>query len=143
MISTAVGADDTPPTASIGGGTGKLSGAIFEDANKNGVLDEGEAPAANIFVSLLGENSEVLASVSTDDAGNYEFSDLKEGVYTLRFEFTPDFVVRSTGVMVGDGKVITFVVPVITPDSRYDFVRLRLVNPATVKTSDPVSPFRP
>ncbi|WP_374212390.1 IPTL-CTERM sorting domain-containing protein [Thiothrix subterranea] len=61
----------------------KLGDHVWLDANKNGVQDEGEMPLANVTVLLLNADGEKVASTSTDNAGNYQFS-VAAGTYSVQ-----------------------------------------------------------
>ncbi len=62
-------------------GKGTISGTIFNDANGNGVLDQGEQPLSGWTVQLGGTNSQ---TVTTDASGNYTFTGLCNGNYTIK-----------------------------------------------------------
>ncbi len=59
---------------------GSISGKKFNDANGNGSLDNGEAGLANWKIKLSGAKRD---SVLTDDNGNYSFTNLTGGNYTI------------------------------------------------------------
>jgi protocatechuate 3,4-dioxygenase beta subunit len=60
---------------------------VWLDSNKNGVQDSGEAGVCNVKVSLFGaDGKQVGASVLTDASGNYQFSNLKPGSYSVVFD---------------------------------------------------------
>jgi protocatechuate 3,4-dioxygenase beta subunit len=60
---------------------------VWLDTNKNGVQDSGEAGLCGVKVTLLdADGKQVGASVSTDVNGNYTFSNLKPGSYTVVFD---------------------------------------------------------
>jgi protocatechuate 3,4-dioxygenase beta subunit len=60
---------------------------VWLDTNKNGVQDSGEAGLCGVKVTLLdADGKQVGASVSTDANGNYTFSNLKPGSYTVVFD---------------------------------------------------------
>ena len=69
---------------------GSLSGAVWHDLNRNGVQDEGEAALSDWTVFLdTNENGSVDAgekTVQTDQNGEYTFSDLSAGSYTVSQE---------------------------------------------------------
>ena len=45
---------------------GKISGVVWNDANQNGIFEEGEQGIVEGLVKLLDENEELLASTFTD-----------------------------------------------------------------------------
>lgn len=61
----------------------------FDDAPRNGLQDEGEELIEGVAVQLLDGEGAVLATTVTDENGHYEFADLCEGTYRVRFEL-PD-----------------------------------------------------
>ncbi len=67
----------------------QLGDRVWFDANKNGVQDAGEAGVAGVKVTLLDANGVAVASPLTTDAnGNYLFSNLKPGTYSVQFDKT-------------------------------------------------------
>ena len=67
---------------------GSIGDKVFEDANHNNVQDKGEAGIGGITVNLLNAANAVIATTKTNAAGNYLFSELDPGAYTLRFDKT-------------------------------------------------------
>jgi uncharacterized repeat protein (TIGR01451 family) len=65
------------------GQVGEISGVVFNDSNRNGVLDAGEKGVTGITVELSRETGEVLSSQVTDAAGAYRFEHLFPGVYAV------------------------------------------------------------
>ena len=67
--------------------TAAVGDRVWLDSNKNGVQDSGEAGVCNVKVSLFdADGKQVGASVSTDANGNYQFSGLKPGNYSVVFD---------------------------------------------------------
>ena len=61
---------------------GRITGTVFEDANENGMLDDGETGLADIEVRMTGPNG--LNGVgTTDEAGMYVYSVPEDGEYTV------------------------------------------------------------
>ena len=64
-----------------------LGGAVYEDANGNGLKDTGETGIAGVTVTLTGSNvvSGAITPVTatTDADGNYTFDTLLPGTYTI------------------------------------------------------------
>jgi uncharacterized repeat protein (TIGR01451 family) len=81
-----VGSSDSYLDADFGyqGAKGKIGDFIFYDANANGVYDGGPAEfgLANVTLSL-SKGGSVIATTSTDAGGNYLFSGLVDGQYTV------------------------------------------------------------
>jgi hypothetical protein len=115
-------------------GSGKITGVVFQDNNRNGIRDrckdQGISADPNqerceygipgITVSMMKgayENSsdEVLFIARTNENGEYEFTGLREGVYTVKVHADPrQWEVTSPNpllvtLLVGpDGKVVDF-----------------------------------
>ncbi|WP_337867469.1 SdrD B-like domain-containing protein, partial [Meiothermus sp.] len=80
----------TPPPPSI-------SGTVYNDNNGNSSLDVGEPRLANVQVELLNSGGTVIATQSTDAQGNYTFTGIAPGTYTVRVSTTdPDLPPGST-----------------------------------------------
>jgi len=61
-----------------------LGDTVWLDANNNGLLDAGETGIENVTVELLDSGGAVIATDVTDANGNYLFSDLPPGDYSVR-----------------------------------------------------------
>ncbi|QGJ68433.1 Hypothetical protein PBC10988_0920 [Planctomycetales bacterium 10988] len=62
-----------------------LSGTVFDDLNNNGVQDGGELGIPGVTVTLTGTDDlgAVSQTILTDANGNYSFTDLRPGEYTV------------------------------------------------------------
>ncbi|NYE60388.1 protocatechuate 3,4-dioxygenase beta subunit [Duganella sp. 1224] len=66
---------------------GSIGDRVWLDANKNGLQDSGETGVCGVKVMLLdADGKQVGATVTTDANGNYQFSNLKPGNYTVVFD---------------------------------------------------------
>ncbi|WP_341776355.1 SdrD B-like domain-containing protein, partial [Staphylococcus hyicus] len=65
--------------------TYRLGDYVWEDDNQNGIQDEGETPISGVVVTLRDHNGYVIKTATTDEYGNYLFSGLKNGDYTVDF----------------------------------------------------------
>ncbi|HEG8774566.1 TPA: carboxypeptidase regulatory-like domain-containing protein, partial [Staphylococcus aureus] len=76
--------------------TYNLGDYVWEDTNKNGVQDKDEKGISGVTVTLKDENDKVLKTVTTDESGKYQFTDLNNGTYKVEFEtpsgYTPTSV---------------------------------------------------
>ncbi|HEH2448459.1 TPA: MSCRAMM family adhesin SdrD, partial [Staphylococcus aureus] len=76
--------------------TYNLGDYVWEDTNKNGVQDKDEKAISGVTVTLKDENDKVLKTVTTDENGKYQFTDLNNGTYKVEFEtpsgYTPTSV---------------------------------------------------
>ena len=62
----------------------RLSGKVYYDANESSSFDNGEDPFKDITVELLGADGNVVATTKTDVDGNYSFTGLDAGTYTVK-----------------------------------------------------------
>jgi hypothetical protein len=62
---------------------GSISGMKFNDSNGNGIKDKGESGLLNWTIVLKNSTGSILDTVMTDIDGNYTFSGLAGGNYTL------------------------------------------------------------
>ena len=68
----------------------RISGTAWIDENKDGVKDDDEETMQNLEVVLINaydEEQEIMETTTTDEEGNYEFSDLLEGTYIIGFYY--------------------------------------------------------
>ncbi len=66
--------------------SGMINGIAFDDFNGDGIQDANEPAIGGITVTLLDCNDAVIATVTTDEGGNYSFGDLDKGDYKVRFD---------------------------------------------------------
>jgi uncharacterized repeat protein (TIGR01451 family) len=64
---------------------GTIGDYVFEDKNKDGIQNAGDAPIAGVKVFLLNGAGVKLDSTTTDAAGKYEFKNLAAGTYQVQF----------------------------------------------------------
>lgn len=67
-------------------GASTIAGAVFQDLNRNGVQDAGEAPFNGMYLDLLDSSGQLLNATVTDSAGGYQFTGLAAGTYTIQVE---------------------------------------------------------
>lgn len=72
-----------PPLYSVGDRVWLDDGAGVSANARNGVQDPNEVGIANVEVRLLDAAGNVLATQSTDGDGNYLFTDLSAGIYSV------------------------------------------------------------
>ena len=66
-----------------------LAGTVYHDRNDDGSQDAGEEGIANVLIRLYDADGNQVAQTRTDANGDYEFTGLVPGVYSIR-EFQPD-----------------------------------------------------
>lgn len=67
---------------------GSIGDHVWNDADKDGIQDDGESGVAGVTVVLTGTDiagRPVSLTVETDSSGNYRFDGLVPGTYTVRF----------------------------------------------------------
>ena len=76
--------------------TGSISGTKFLDLNANGVLDTGDRPFPGI-VFVLTDAVGVQRQATSDASGNFTFTNLPPGTYTLTEILPPNFAQTKPG----------------------------------------------
>lgn len=80
-------------------GTASIAGTIWLDTNANGRLDGSETERfENVSLTLLnsGSNNAVVASTSSDNNGNWKFTDLSAGSYRLLISSETENIISTT-----------------------------------------------
>ena len=93
IVLTSVKTTNTTAVGEITGACARvydISGAVYTDANRNGVKDPSETGIANVTVELLNFSNVVLGSLTTNFYGDYIFETLMAGDY--RVEVDPSTV---------------------------------------------------
>jgi hypothetical protein len=63
--------------------TGSISGTVYTDSNRNGVLNTGEPDIAGVTVTLKNASNVVVATTTSGSNGAYSFTGLVAGSYTV------------------------------------------------------------
>nr|WP_261341175.1 MSCRAMM family adhesin SdrC [Fimbriiglobus ruber] len=105
-----------------------LGNFVFNDANNDGKMDNGETGVPGVAVVLLDASGAPVATTTTDAAGHYQFDDLAPGTY--RVQITP-----RPGSSPAAG-------PTAAPPGRSSRARPTTPTPATTPTTGP-PPGRP
>jgi hypothetical protein len=66
-------------------GTGSISGVAFEDSNRNGVRDAGEATRSGEALNLFNAAGTAIAATTTAADGSYTFPNLAVGNYSVAY----------------------------------------------------------
>jgi hypothetical protein len=72
-------------TAAGAAGTSTITGRVWQDTNRNGVMDPGEAPFAGQALMLFNASGTNIASAQSGTDGSFAFSGLADGTYTVKF----------------------------------------------------------
>lgn len=83
-------------------GTAAIGDTVWIDADKDGVLDGGEAGAAGVEVKLLNASGTVIATTTTDANGKYSFTGLNAGSYSVHFGTLAGFGYTTAGAAADD-----------------------------------------
>ncbi len=68
----------------------RISGTVFDDLNRNDLLNDTDARENNYTVELLNESGTKIDETTTNNEGIYEFSLPNSGYYYVRFASIPD-----------------------------------------------------
>ncbi|NEP95576.1 MAG: hypothetical protein F6K25_22825, partial [Okeania sp. SIO2G4] len=86
-----VDTNETPPSSDseeVPINLSSISGNVSEDIDNN---DTGDVNLENVTVELLDDQGTVISTTTTDTDGNYEFTDLEAGDYTVRQTNLPGY----------------------------------------------------
>lgn len=68
--------------------TNNISGIVWLDANKDGIMDSNEEKLSDINVKLFNKNNnQALQVVKTDKDGKYSLENIKKGSYIVLYEY--------------------------------------------------------
>jgi len=84
-MSVDAGYYSSSPAANVGA----LGDRVWNDFNGNGVQDAGEPGVAGILVTLYNNAGTAIATTYTDASGNYLFTNLTPGTYSVGFSNLP------------------------------------------------------
>jgi len=112
--------------------TASISGAVFDDADNDGVVDAGEAGIAGVTITLTGTDdlgNAVSLTTTTAADGTYTFIDLRPGTYTVTETQPAGFLdgidsAGSAGGVVGADTVTSIVLGAGVPATGYTFAEL-------------------
>lgn len=87
------GLSPAPVRAVLAAGAYSISGFLYSDTNRNGIIDPGEPPLANMLVRLFKDNGDGVFNPATDTLvgsqytgadGSYSFTGLDAGLYFVK-----------------------------------------------------------
>lgn len=85
-------------------GSSGLEGTVWVDSNGNGVIDAGEPRIPNLTVTVVDGAGVVIATLVTNEKGEYSIAGLPAGKYTVRLDLDdPDFPQKHRNVFDPDG----------------------------------------
>ncbi len=85
----AAGSPDTVAVRGTGVPAGTITGTLFADLNSNGVKDAGDSALSAWTIRL---NGGATATTTTDPGGNYSFTGLSAGSYTVSEDLQPGWL---------------------------------------------------
>jgi hypothetical protein len=112
--------------------TVSISGTAFQDLDRDGIQQPGEAPFVDHLIYLYDESGSLLATRRTGEDGRYRFSGLVDGTYSVRYarsqwrEIWTDWVPTTTGSIYPE-----HLITVAGPSSTADFGWRRIVTSDT------------
>ena len=74
-----------------------ITDTVWHDADEDGIKDAGENPIAGVTVNLLNSGGVVIATAVTDANGNFTFTGLANGAYTVKIADTDNKLVGYLG----------------------------------------------
>ena len=77
-----------------------LGDFVWEDINLNGIQDVDEPGIEGVFLALISDDADIVATAQSDNMGRYKFSDIVPGDYIVRIEI--DSIYKLTEGFVGD-----------------------------------------
>jgi len=82
-VTDAKGATSTTCTITISPAQGSVEGTVWNDKNADDIQDNGEPGLANVTVKLENSSGTVIATLTTNSSGFYNFTGLTPGNYTV------------------------------------------------------------
>ena len=73
----------------VASGLGSVGNTVWYDLNNNGIQDAGELGVAGVTVELLNATGAVVGTTTTNALGEYMFTGLASGTYSVRFSSLP------------------------------------------------------
>lgn len=95
-----------------------ISGTVFLDQNNNGAQNGGDTGIAAVTLELLDASNTVVATTTTDAGGNYTFSGLVPGTYSVREPTQPPSTsngITTPGVVPNGGTAGTATAVAVAP----------------------------
>jgi hypothetical protein len=119
------------PGPSAAAASASVSGVAYQDANRNGVRDEGEVPFGGHQLYLIA-GATVVDTVSTGSDGSYTFSGIGPGDYVVRYASSAWRSIRDQWVPTTTGTVWPEVRVTVTDAATVDFGWRSIVTSSTL-----------
>lgn len=84
-----------------------VSGTVWSDTNRNGILETGEPGLSGVTVALLDNSGNVVATTTTVSSGAYAFSNVANGSYTVKVTDTRSVLRDYSSTTGGDTQSVT------------------------------------
>lgn len=130
-----------------------VTGTIYNDPNGNNKLDNnekgGQAATVWLYRILPNGGKRKVGKVSTDQAGNYKFNNVRTGRYFIAVRYNSNkLAVRTRNFTIGGGSTNPFNanIPYVTPATIKNYPNLTPTpNPANLDQNgtNPATPFAP
>ncbi len=95
-----------------------ISGSVFLDQNNNGLFNGADSGLESVTIELLDGGGNLIATTQTDAAGNYSFTDLEPGTYSIRQPSQPTDTsngITTPGTVGNGGTTGVATAPTVTP----------------------------
>ncbi|MBC2047626.1 SdrD B-like domain-containing protein [Listeria booriae] len=112
---------------------GELKSFVFEDTNKNGTKEAGEAGVPGATVQLHGADGSVVATQTTDANGQYDFKDVQVGTYYIVVTAPAGYDIKANHAFGADG-VTGYINLTESTVTSYECAVIKDVAPVTVSS---------
>ncbi|MBC2115241.1 SdrD B-like domain-containing protein [Listeria booriae] len=112
---------------------GEFKSFVFEDTNKNGTKEAGEAGVPGATVALHGADGSVVATQTTDANGQYDFKDVPVGTYYIVVTAPAGYDIKSNHAFGTDG-VTGYINVTESVVTNYECALIKDVAPITVSS---------
>ncbi|MBC2024481.1 SdrD B-like domain-containing protein [Listeria booriae] len=112
---------------------GELKSFVFEDTNKNGTKEAGEAGVPGATVQLHGADGSVVATQTTDANGHYDFKDVQVGTYYIVVTAPAGYDIKANHAFGADG-VTGYINLTESTVTSYECAVIKDVAPVTVSS---------
>jgi hypothetical protein len=125
--------------SALAAGSSVIQGTAFQDLNRNGVQDPGEAGLANMQLYLFDGDGQYLGVAYSSASGSYEFTGLADGAYRVQFASPSWWSLRNSWVPTTTGSLLPRLTLSLTGSATADFGWRPIVRSSDI--SSPVSTY--